>query len=478
MKNLQPQCEHPVIILNPHIKDILLSVGFYYLDGRKISVNKHKWYDEFPWSHFAKLKYKREIIDDELISTYDYSICARCYTIQDGEEIPLYMQVPCGKCVLCTEKKANEWVTRAMAETQTSSNKPYFVTLTYNNRYLPKDGVMKKDAQNFMKRLRINCERYTGQSHNIRFFLCSEYGSQFGRPHYHLLLWNMPNLQDNHIDDLIKKSWSVAVNKKVYASIPDTLDKYGRLQYKYQRKVNGITRHYALMGYYTLGDTDEGRFEARVRYAMKYMRKEQTIPDGKNSAFVFCSRRRGIGYEWIDKKKDEFRKYPQLLDVVLTDKFTGEKYQGCMPTYFKNIIAPSTSALISKDIRDSFHKYNYYYNVACTLIGHHYTPNKRVLSHYPTLKFHSAKVKSNIRVSNYKECDNYTRDLFKICDYLEWKLLNYKYDVDLAVQVPEYKKKHLYFTEIFVNSRSMESIPDKADRIKRNRLRARHREKL
>ena len=138
----------------------------------------------------------------------------------------MYMQVPCGKCVLCRSKKATEWSFRATCETVYSTSIPLFVTLTYNNRNLPEHGVFKEELQLFMKRLRIRLDRLN-YKHNIRYFACSEYGSRSKRPHYHMILWNFPregSLQNIwNVTKLIEKCWSKIVDydqtgKPVYSA--------------------------------------------------------------------------------------------------------------------------------------------------------------------------------------------------------------------------------------------------------------------
>lgn len=59
-----------------------------------------------------------------------------------------------------------------------------FITLTYDDAHLPKDGSLcYRDFQLFMKRLR-KCIRVP-----VRFFMCGEYGETTNRPHYHVLLF-------------------------------------------------------------------------------------------------------------------------------------------------------------------------------------------------------------------------------------------------------------------------------------------------
>lgn len=92
--------------------------------------------------------------------------------------------VPCGLCIECRLAHAREWSLRCMHEYQTSSG-GCFVTLTYDDEHLPSDnGLHHRDFQLFMHRLRNEFD-------DVRFFMCGEYGDDFGRPHYHAILYNV-----------------------------------------------------------------------------------------------------------------------------------------------------------------------------------------------------------------------------------------------------------------------------------------------
>ncbi|WNK13557.1 MAG: replication initiator protein [Microvirus sp.] len=71
-----------------------------------------------------------------------------------------------------------------------------FVTLTYDDKYLPNPPhLSKEDWQKFIKRLRWAAQTLDGRiltegAGNVRYFGCGEYGEQNDRPHYHLLLFN------------------------------------------------------------------------------------------------------------------------------------------------------------------------------------------------------------------------------------------------------------------------------------------------
>lgn len=64
------------------------------------------------------------------------------------------------------------------------------ITLTYAPEHLPKNGsIVPEHAVNFMKRLREHADRKENRQ-GIKTYGCAEYGEQFGRPHYHIILFN------------------------------------------------------------------------------------------------------------------------------------------------------------------------------------------------------------------------------------------------------------------------------------------------
>lgn len=94
------------------------------------------------------------------------------------------VSLPCGQCIGCRLERSRETAVRCVCEASLYSEN-CFVTLTYAPDCLPAGAsLVKADVQGFMKRLRA---RYAAR--RIRFLLCGEYGEQFGRPHYHVLLF-------------------------------------------------------------------------------------------------------------------------------------------------------------------------------------------------------------------------------------------------------------------------------------------------
>lgn len=124
---------------------------------------------------------------------------------EPGYDDPDNIELPCGRCQGCRLDKSRAWADRCLLELQYHKHS-VFVTLTYNDAYVPKsfyygsDGesehlsytLRKRDFQLFMKRLR---KAFSEQK--IRFFAAGEYGENTARPHYHAILFGL------QLDDLV-----------------------------------------------------------------------------------------------------------------------------------------------------------------------------------------------------------------------------------------------------------------------------------
>lgn len=182
--------------------------------------------------------------------------CLSPYAVknQNGDKIG----VPCGKCMECRKRYASQWSFRLMQEEKVSSS-AHFVTLTYDTKHVPitHNGFMslnRRDCQLFMKRLRKHVCKYTNQT--IKYFLCGEYGGMFKRPHYHAIIFNVPD------PTMIKLAWS-------------------------------------------LGDTHFGLVQAAsIGYTTKYMVKQKRIPmhanDDRLREFGLMSK--GLGESYINQR--------------------------------------------------------------------------------------------------------------------------------------------------------------------------------
>lgn len=94
-----------------------------------------------------------------------------------------HIQLPCGQCIGCRLERSRQWAVRMMHEASLYERN-CFITLTYRPGEVPKEGLRKKDFQDFMKRLRKRFGK------GPRYFHCGEYGENFSRPHYHAVLFN------------------------------------------------------------------------------------------------------------------------------------------------------------------------------------------------------------------------------------------------------------------------------------------------
>jgi hypothetical protein len=104
------------------------------------------------------------------------------------------IMVGCGKCPLCLSARAKKWATQCQYEANLTDQKTHcniFATLTYNPENLPENNSLSMpDVRKFLHDFRGYLKRYNMDY--IRHFLAGEYGDKDGRPHYHILLFNVP----------------------------------------------------------------------------------------------------------------------------------------------------------------------------------------------------------------------------------------------------------------------------------------------
>lgn len=127
--------------------------------------------------------------------------------------------VPCGKCPACRQRRSNQWIFRLEQEARHSEG-CLFLTLTYNEDCVPRCDIVdektgeisenvrvvdKSDIQKFFHDLRRSLYGDFGGS--LRYFVCSEYGPTTLRPHYHVILFNFPNISSKYVSSHIEKAW-------------------------------------------------------------------------------------------------------------------------------------------------------------------------------------------------------------------------------------------------------------------------------
>lgn len=185
------------------------------------------------------------------------------------------LTVPCGQCSGCRQMRSIHWATRCVHEAQLHAHN-CFITLTFNDAHLPSDGLDHSIFQLFMKRLR---KRFGS---GIRFYMCGEYGDNYGRPHFHACIFGF--------DFSDKKLWSVRDGIPLYIS--SDLDKL------WSDPVSGLS-----MGFSTIGDVTFESAGYIARYIMKKITGEPAEDHyrGRKPEYNRMSLKPGIGARWYDK---------------------------------------------------------------------------------------------------------------------------------------------------------------------------------
>lgn len=195
-----------------------------------------------------------------------------------------------------------------------------FVTLTYSEQNVPHDGGLQfRHVQLFLKRLR---KQFTG----IRYYGCGEYGGKFGRPHWHLIIFN-----HSFTDLTLWKKSSNAQHNLYRSKTLENLWPYG------MSAIGSVT------------------FESSAYVARYIMKKVTGDPSNKayqsvstitgevftrRPEFNFMSLKPGIGSDWWDK----YNKSVTARDSVVYDgiqlkppRYYDKKLKAANPLRFAEI---------------------------------------------------------------------------------------------------------------------------------------------
>lgn len=244
------------------------------------------------------VKYDIDMISEQSLAKagVPYSIRPDCCKNFNGNIffIDKY-ELPCGKCIGCDLDRSKVWAMRCVKEASLyPEGYNWFVTLTYDDEHLVSPYLVKDDLARFMRKLRRRMEYHGFAKDGIRFFACGEYGENYKRPHFHVILFNCP-LPDvkpvgNNPDiektfyyhsDLIQNTWS-----------------------------NGFT---------TLGEVTFDSCAYVARYVIKKHKQEDLMSDIPDFVpeFIRMSRRPGIASEWYEQNMD---KIYQTDEILMTDR--------------------------------------------------------------------------------------------------------------------------------------------------------------
>lgn len=183
----------------------------------------------------------------------------------------------CGQCTPCRINRRRVWTHRVMLEAAQYHDNA-FVTLTYNDEFLPENGSLDPKAlTKFIKRLRR-------RSPKIRYFGCGEYGDISMRPHFHLAIFGYP---------MCRKGISRFNRQNRCCAACDTI----------QDAWSGFKGNERLpMGNILVGELTQQSAQYIAGYVVKKMTKA-TDPrlEGRHPEFARMSLRPGIGLGMMDE---------------------------------------------------------------------------------------------------------------------------------------------------------------------------------
>lgn len=299
-------CLDPVEIVNPQLVGFILSSDkVYYNDG-------HLGLQEYKLPHLVlncTTKDLKATLRNRLRRFLRHSPYVNFFMNSDGVIMDAKIKVPCGHCILCMERKKKSFAAKCIMETQLHEFLPEFVTLTYDDEHLPKDGVNYRDVQLFLKRLRITLERNYGFTGEIKFAVGSEYGTKTLRPHYHMLIWGIPRQTGQPL-------WHYANVKKLFHDC-------WQQGFVYPKTCRDSNAAY---------------------YVSKYMSKEAKIPQGCNAPVHRSSINLGVDFVMY-KAAGVLRANPDYTEVSYCDRFTGKVCRIPMVKYFIDKVFPTYTSV-------------------------------------------------------------------------------------------------------------------------------------
>lgn len=341
----KPNCEHPVLLVN--------RAALNYAKLTESNTTIHG-----PVKHIVRANDIKNITQGILLeyAKSNEDKLEDCYVqFASGYKEPLFIYAPCGHCTLCKENKRNDLVFRSIMESSCYTCPPVFFTLTYDDQHLPclevdtevidkvkSDGSITtksvhykydnkcrgelryKDVQDFFKRLRRRWDR-KGLKHNIRYLVSGEYGSKYGRPHYHVIMWNNPYNADEN-------------NKKLFKQLEqDIFLSWGKCQPQ---------------GF----DFGQCRGGASA-YAAKYVSKPCKMHGHHTKPFIHCSNGHGgIGSPLLKKQTKHLRKNPMVRKVTFRD-YSGQLQDINFSSYITSQVWPSPTRLVSPKLRNLYKQF-------------------------------------------------------------------------------------------------------------------------
>lgn len=178
----------------------------------------------------------------------------------------------CGRCRACRLNIQRDKKIRIVHEGESYKDK-CFLTLTYDPKRYDDSNLIKKDLQDFLKRLRRRIE-----PDRIKYFACGEYGEEERHhAHYHLILFGVDmydkRLFSNHHFVPSRNSWYVSCS---------VWDK----------------------GFCTVGAFNEARAAYVAKYTIDKLSGKEAEEWYKGKTREFCLTSNGLGLKWLMAHKN------------------------------------------------------------------------------------------------------------------------------------------------------------------------------
>lgn len=222
----------------------------------------------------------------------------------------------CGQCRNCRVRRTREWATRIMCEVKTTEHpgRPcahgcpstawcthrmsIFGTFTFAPEFLGNGSLSKRPWQLFAKRARFELGPF-------RYFVAAEYGDQFGRPHFHPILFGQGFLEDRYVwrrqgrieyfrSPTLERLWADPETGRPLGHVEFSEVTFASAQYVAGYTLKKLRKH---------APEGEHREEPGPMGLGPYIRPHPKTgePVEVEREFALMSRRPGIGAEWAER---------------------------------------------------------------------------------------------------------------------------------------------------------------------------------
>ena len=213
-----------------------------------------------------------------------------------GGEVDRPVAVPCGQCVGCRLERSRQWALRCLHESKLYEEN-CFITLTFNDQHLPADWSLNHDHWvKFYKKLKSRVAYHVSdeKAEGIRFYMCGEYGTRYGRPHYHACLFNydFPDKKYKRVNQVGDKIYTSELLDDVWGQADAGMCEIGSVSFESA----------AYVARYIMKKVTGDEADVYYTYVDDYGEVHNRKPEYTN-----MSRRPGIGKGWYEKwSKDVF----------------------------------------------------------------------------------------------------------------------------------------------------------------------------